>query len=166
MNLLSRHAVTAGMLLLTAWLAGGCTTAGRLSSLLPDEIADPVEKVLPIGSAETLAVIEPFAIIRKLDQGLTYVEIDDATHRQRGAWFSVNDGPWTTAATLQRGDRVDVTFTREASAGTTSYVFYGPTTGGFVRLVETRWFYDGYPEERRALRVRPYEIQRQAAVAW
>ncbi len=154
------------MLLLTAWLAGGCTTAGRLSSLLPDEIADPVEKVLPIGSAETLAVIEPFAIIRKLDQGLTYVEIDDATHRQRGAWFSVNDGPWTTAATLQRGDRVDVTFTREASAGTTSYVFYGPTTGGFVRLVETRWFYDGYPEERRALRVRPYEIQRQAAVAW
>lgn len=125
-----------------------------------------MEKVLPIGSAETLAVIEPFAIIRKLDQGLTYVEIDEPTHRQRGAWFSVNQGPWTTAATLQRGDQVDVTFTREASAGTTSYIFYGPTTGGYVRLVETRWYYDGYPEERRALRVRPYEIQRQAAVAW
>lgn len=124
-----------------------------------------MEKVLPIGSAQTLAVIEPFAIVRKLDQGLTYIEIDEQTHRQRGAWFSVNQGPWTTATTLRRGDRVDVTYTREASSGTTSYVFYGPTTQGFIRLVETRWYYDGYPEERRSLRVWPYEIQRQAAVS-
>lgn len=124
-----------------------------------------MEKVLPIGIAETLAVIEPFAIVRRLDQGLTYIEIDEQTHRQRGAWLSVNQGPWTTAATLRRGDRVDVSFSREASAGTTTYVFYGPTTGGYIRMVETRWYYDGYPEERRALRVRPYEIQRQAAVS-
>lgn len=143
----------------------GCTTAGRLSSLLPDEMAEPMEKALPIGVAETLAVIEPFAIVRKLDQGLTYIEIDEQTHRQRGAWLSVNQGPWTTAATLRRGDRVDVSFSREASAGTMTYVFYGPTTGGYIRMVETRWYYDGYPEERRALRVRPYEIQRQAAVS-
>jgi len=161
------RAATAGVawclvVALVAW-NGGCTTAGRLSSLLPDEIAEPMEKVLPIGTAETLAVIEPFAIVRKLDQGLTYIEIDDQTHRQRGAWLSVNRGPWTTAATLRRGDHVEVTYTREASAATTNYVFYGPTTQGFVRLVETRWYYDGYPEERRSLRVRPYEIQRQAA---
>lgn len=145
---------------------GGCTTAGRLSSLLPDEMAKPMEKVMPIGIAETLATVEPFAIVRQLDQGLTYIQIDEQTLRQRGALLSVNQGPWTTAATLRRGDRVDVTYSREASAGTTSYVFYGPSTGGYIRLVETRWYYDGYPEERRALRVRPYEIQRQAAASW
>ncbi|MEM9418227.1 MAG: hypothetical protein AAGA25_04110 [Planctomycetota bacterium] len=148
-----------------SWAGAGCTTAGRLSSLLPDEVAEPVEQVLPIGMAETLAVLEPFSIVRRLDQGLTYIEIDEQTHRTRGAWFSVNQGPWTTAATLKRGDQVDVTYTRENSAGTTSYVFYGPTTGGFIRMVETRWYYDGYPEESRSLRVRPYEIQRQASVS-
>ncbi|MEM1027612.1 MAG: hypothetical protein AAGJ38_05980 [Planctomycetota bacterium] len=158
------------LLALVVWvaaMAGGCTTAGRLSSLLPEEVADPMEEVLPIGIAETLAVIEPFAIVRRLDQGLTYIEIDEQTHRQRGAWFSVNQGPWTTAATLRRGDQVDVTYTREDSAGTTSYEFFGPTTKGYIRLVETRWYFDGYPEERRALRVRPYEISREAsASAW
>ncbi|MBB6429290.1 hypothetical protein [Algisphaera agarilytica] len=167
-----RHPRTRGaasLLLMAAlglsWAGSGCTTAGRLSSLLPDEVAEPMEEVLPIGIAETLAVLEPFSIVRRLDQGLTYIEIDEQTHRVRGAWFSVNQGPWTTAATLNRGDQVDVTYTRENSAGTTSYVFYGPTTGGFIRMVETRWYYDGYPEERRSLRVRPYEIQRQAFVS-
>lgn len=142
---------------------GGCTTAGRLSSLLPDEVAEPMEKVLPIGIAQTLAAIEPFAVIRPIEGGLTFVQIDEATHRGRGAMLSVNQGPWTTEAILHRGDVVDVTFTREASAGTMRYTFYGPTTSGFVRLVETRWYYDGYPEERRSLRVRRYEIQRRSA---
>lgn len=153
-----------GALVLAALLnLPGCTTAGRLSSLLPDEAAQTMEKVLPIGIAQTVAIIEPFAIIRPLEGGLTFVEIDEQTHRQRGAWLSVNQGPWTTRAALHRGDRLDVTFTREASAGTTSFEVLGPSTSGFVRLIEKRWYYDGYPETRRSLRVRPYEISHQAA---
>ncbi|MEM1107927.1 MAG: hypothetical protein AAGH99_04470 [Planctomycetota bacterium] len=166
LNLLARTGTTLTLFASALLLPGvGCGTAGRLSSFLPDEVAEPVEQVLPIGAGETLAVVEPFSIVRRLDQGLTYIEIDEQTHRQRGAWLSVNGGPWTTAATLNRGDRVDVSYTREDSAGTLAYTFYGPTTRGFIRLVETRWYYDGFPEEKRSFKVRPYEVQRQAA-AW
>lgn len=162
----SCRAALIAVLILSGAGAGvvGCTTAGRLSSLLPDEVAEPMEKVLPIGMAQTLAAIEPFAVIQPTEEGgLTFVQIDEATHRGRGAMLSVNQGPWTTEAILHRGDVVDVTFTREASAGTMRYTFYGPTTAGFVRLVETRWYYDGYPETRRSLRVRPYAIERRTA---
>lgn len=126
----------------------------------------PVE-MPAIRQGEKVAVVEPFSTIRELDRGLTYIEIDEATHRQRGAWLSVNGGPWTVSAVLRRGDRVDVAYTRtpggKPAAGTLSYTFYGPTTKGYIRLVETRWYLDGYPEERRSLRVWPYEVTRAAA---
>lgn len=120
-----------------------------------------------IKHGEKVAVVEPFSIIRKLDKGLTYIEIDEGTHQQRGAWLSVNGGPWTIGAVLRRGDKVDVAYTRtpggKPMTGTLNYQFFGPTTKGYVRLTETRWYLDGYPEETRSLRVWPYEVTRAAA---
>ena len=131
--------------------------------------ANHVPVQLPaVKHGEKVAVVEPFSVIRKLDRGLVYIEIDEPTHRQRGAWLSVNGGPWTINAVLRRGDKVEVAFTRtpggKPTTGTLTYQFFGPTTKGYVRLTETRWYLDGYPEQTRSLRVLPYELTRAAAV--
>jgi hypothetical protein len=106
-------------------------------------------------------------VLRPLEGGLTYVELDPAAHYQRGAWFSVNGGPWVTAATCRRGDRLDVAYTRlpgdGPAASALSYDLYGLSTRGYVRLAEHRAFTDGYPDQRRSLRVLPYEQLQQAA---
>ena len=138
------------------------------AALPPTETLSPtLEAVLPIRHGEKVAQVEPFAVVRPLEFGLTYVEIDPAQHRLRGAWLSVNAGPWTTAATLHRGDWVDVAFTRTPDgspvAGSLRYQFFGRTTRGWVRLVEHRDYHDGFPAAQRPLRVFPYGIQRHAA---
>ncbi len=139
----------------------GCAALPPLSTLGPT-----LEAAVPLRHGEKVAHVEPFAVIRPLEFALTYIEIDPATHHQRGAWLSVNQGPWTTAAALRRGDWVDVAFTRTPDGAATSsslrYQFFGRTTRGWVRLVEVRDYHDGYPPARRSLRVDPYEIHRQA----
>lgn len=149
----------------------GCGALPPVDSLGPTLVsaANQVPIELPaVKHGEKIAVVEPFSVIRKLDKGLIYIEIDEATHRQRGAWLSVNGGPWTVHAVLRRGDKVDVAITRtpggKPMTGTLSYQFFGPTTKGYVRLTETRWYMDGFPEETRSLRVLPYELTRAAAV--
>ena len=137
------------------------------AALPPTQTLGPtLEAVLPIRHGQKIAQVEPFAVVRPLEFGLTYVEIDPALHQLRGAWMSVNAGPWTTAATLHRGDWVDVAYTRTADGAPVSsslrYQFFGTTTRGWVRLVEHRDYHDGFPAAQRPLRVYPYEIQRQA----
>jgi len=174
-----------------AWLTlgVGCAAFPELKTLGPT-----LDKAFPARHGIKLATIEPFTVVRVLDRGLTYLEISppgstpgstpgNVPGNQSGrasadsgggsggggALMSVNEGPWTTSAVVRRGDRVDVAYPNLRSgkpmAGSLSYTIYGPTTKGYIRLAETRWFYDGYPEERRSLRVLPYEVRRQTAAA-
>ena len=147
---------------LTLGLATGCAAFPDMNQLGPT-----LEAAVPLRHGEKVAIVEPFAIIRPLEMGLTYLEVDPSLHQTRGAWFSVNGGPWVTSATVRRGDRLEIAYTRTvdggADASVFSYEIYGQSTKGYVRLVEHRFFADGYPAQRRSLRVLPYEIQRQAA---
>lgn len=161
-----------------AWLAAcllgvlsgvGCGALPPVKSLGPALASAarqvPVEVPL-VRHGLMVARVEPFSVVRALDQGLLYVEVDPHLHRQRGAWMSTNGGPWTTAATLRRGDRVEIAYTRTSdgrpAVGTLNYRFFGPTTRGVVRLTETRGYLDGFPEQTRPLRVRPYEVAQAA----
>ena len=142
----------------------GCSALPPISTLGPT-----LEAAIPLRHGEKVAAVEPFAVIRPLEFALTYIEIDPDIHHSRGAWLSVNGGRWTTAATLRRGDVVDVAYTRSAdgspAASSLRYRFFGLTTRGWVRLVETRDYHDGYPATDRPLRVYPYETQSTAAAA-
>ncbi|MEO1237062.1 MAG: hypothetical protein AAFX76_09765 [Planctomycetota bacterium] len=140
---------------------GCCSAAGGCASLPPGErVWSTVEEALPLPPGAFVDRVEPFTEVLALERGFTYVSIDAETHRRRGAWFSVNGGAWTTAAMLRRGDRVDVAFTRTPDgrpmSGSLSYTVAGPSRHGWVRLIETRWYLDGYPPQEQPLRVWPY----------
>lgn len=116
------------------------------------------------GSVTTLAVVEPFSVVRPTVEGTTYLEVDPAAQQDKGALISVNQSPWSTVAVVRPGDRVRVEYTRVPDSGAIWYDVYGLTTKGYVNMVERRWYYDGYPLDTRKIRVQPYSILRQAAV--
>ncbi len=131
--------------------------------------------------AEKVAAVEPFGVVWPLAGGRTYLEIDEAAARERGALLSVEGGEWSTRAVVGRGGRVEVAYQRpggrdaarnapgSASGGASggggggakagaslAYDVMGPMPGGGVHLRERRWYYDGFNEESRSLRVDPY----------
>ncbi|MEM8738846.1 MAG: hypothetical protein AAGG38_10280 [Planctomycetota bacterium] len=147
--------------------AGAVGATGGCAAVEPVERVWPtIERALPLGGGEVVAAVEPFAEVMALGGGETYLAIGEAVHRERGAWLSVNGGDWTVSATVGRGDRVDVAYTRSPAgrpgAGTLSYEVLGPTLRGCVRLIEKRWYLDGYPARERLLRVWPYPATRAA----
>ncbi|MEM9883730.1 MAG: hypothetical protein AAF800_12520 [Planctomycetota bacterium] len=151
-----------GMLWVVAGLVG-CAAADGAVRALPDGVERPLREAVPVTRGEKVARLGPFTTVWTLDGGLTYFEIDDVNAERLGARFRVNNGAWTTAATTRRGDRLDVATTAGTGPGavsTVGYTVYGKTTRGEVRLVEHRWFLDGYPERRRSLRLLPYDTRR------
>jgi len=112
------------------------------------------------GTVTTLATVEPFAVVRPMSEGQVYLEVDPVVRRQKGALVSVNQSPWATAATVRRGDRVRVEYTKVPDSAALWYDVYGLGTKGYVNIVERRWYYDGYPLDKRKIRVLPYTIER------
>ena len=84
------------------------------------------------------------------------LEVDEAARRERGALVRVNERAWGTAAEVYRGDRVEVVYTRQPEAPTLAYEVKGFTTTGRLRVVERRWYRDGYPDTTRRLSVETY----------
>lgn len=100
--------------------------------------------------------LEPFAAVRPTLAGEVRLEVNPATQRDKGAWVRVNERPWATSVEVKRGDRVEVAYTRVPDAPALAYEVLGFTTTGRFRIIEHRWYRDGYPDARRRLSVASY----------
>ncbi len=100
--------------------------------------------------------LEPFSAVRPTLAGDVRLEVDPALRRERGAWVRVNERAWGDVAEVRKGDRVEVAYARLPDAPALSYEVRGFTTTGRLRVIEHRWYRDGYPDAERRLSVETY----------
>jgi hypothetical protein len=110
--------------------------------------------------ARTVEKLEPFeSVVPHAETGTVYLAVDPDPADRNPAVIQVNDREWAQEVIVQRGDRVSVAYPRRADAPVIRYLVQGPTRTGYARFEAERWYHDGFPAEREALRVPAYRAQ-------
>ena len=115
--------------------------------------------VAPFGAgcrAVMVERLEPFSTVKPTLAGDVRLEVDPALRRGKGAWVRVNERAWGNVAEVRKGDRVEVAYARLPDAPALWYEVRGFTTTGRLRVIEHRWYRDGYPDAERRLSVETY----------